>query len=85
MLAFAESYYPLPTAYTDTNNYDNNHNNNKNNDFKTNSIPLYGVINGFYVNKTGDYNKHFLFGGSNDRIFASWKAKSSNNIMRDHH
>jgi hypothetical protein len=56
MLAFAESYDPLWTAYTDTSNYTNNQDNNKNYNFKTNSIPLYGLINGFYVNKTGNYS-----------------------------
>ena len=27
----------------------------ENNNFKTNNIPLYGLTNGFYINKTGDY------------------------------
>ena len=35
---------------------DNKINNNKNNEFKTSTIPLYCVINGYYVAKTGDYN-----------------------------
>ncbi len=49
IISFAESYDALWTAYS------NNDNNEKNNYFKTNSIPLYGITNGFYVNKTGDY------------------------------
>jgi len=39
MLSFAESYDPLWICYV--------------NDQKINSIPLYGVINGFYINQTG--------------------------------
>jgi len=50
IISFAESYDPLWTVYTSTND------SNKNRSFKTNSIPLYGVTNGFYVNKTGDYS-----------------------------
>jgi hypothetical protein len=54
MISFAESYNKLWTAHVDTSHYNNNQDNNKSR-FKTNSVPLYGVINGFYVNKTGDY------------------------------
>ena len=43
MLSFAESYDPLWVAYD------------KNKSIKVNSIPLYSVINGFYINKTGNY------------------------------
>jgi len=54
MISFAESYNKLWTAHLDTSHYDNNQDNYKSS-FKTNSVPLYGVINGFYVNITGDY------------------------------
>jgi hypothetical protein len=54
IISFAETYDPLWVAYTDTGNGNNNHD--KNNNFKTSSIPLYSVINGFYVNKTGNYS-----------------------------
>jgi hypothetical protein len=55
MVSFAESYDPLWTAYAEGNNnvtgsFD------KDQDSKVNSIPLYGVTNGFYINKTGDYD-----------------------------
>jgi hypothetical protein len=49
MLSFAEAYDPLWVAYT--NDKSNNHDDN----FKSNSIPLYSIVNGFYINKTGDY------------------------------
>ena len=39
-----------------SNNGDANENNPDNNDFKVNSIPLYSVVNGFHVNKTGNYS-----------------------------
>jgi hypothetical protein len=55
MLAFAESYDPLWTAYSEPGVQDNTHSVGKNTNFRINSIPLYGVINGFYVNKTGNY------------------------------
>ena len=50
IISFAETYDNLWTAYS------NKDENEKNNYFRTNSIPLYGVTNGFYVNKTGDYD-----------------------------
>jgi len=56
ILSFAESYNKLWVAHTDTGDHNNNNEDrNKNNTFKASSIPLYGVTNGFYVNKTGDY------------------------------
>jgi len=56
MISFAESYDPLWRAYTSTD--DNNSENSGNNrvSFVSNSIPLYSVINGFYINKTGNYS-----------------------------
>ena len=54
IISFAETYDPLWVAYTDTGS--NNNNSSKNNNFKTNSIPLHCVVNGFYVNKTGNYS-----------------------------
>jgi hypothetical protein len=41
MLAFAEAYDPLWEAHSPG--------------FKTNSVPLYSITNGFYINKTGEY------------------------------
>jgi hypothetical protein len=44
IISLAESYDPLWIVYaTDKSN------------FKTNSFPLYSTINGFYINKTGNY------------------------------
>jgi hypothetical protein len=55
-ISFAESYDPMWIAYSDTNNKDSNvQNGNDNSHFKTSSIPLYSIVNGFFVNKTGDY------------------------------
>jgi len=45
MLAFSESYDPLWKVYAEK---DDNFN-------TTNSIPLFSIINGFIINKTGDY------------------------------
>jgi len=53
IISFAESYNKLWNAHIDNSLYNNTQDNNKSS--KTNSVPLYGVINGFYVNKTGDY------------------------------
>jgi hypothetical protein len=62
MMSFAESYDPLWVAYAsdDGSNKSNNSdtisaNSNDTNEFKIKSIPLYSIINGFYINKTGDY------------------------------
>ena len=57
MISFAESYDPLWIAYSNNNNEKEEEEEEHDNkiDFKTNSIPLYSIINGFYVNKTGDY------------------------------
>jgi hypothetical protein len=60
ILSLAETYDPLWMASYDINSNSpsdtefKNHNDNGNN-FKIPSIPLYSVVNGFYVNKTGDY------------------------------
>jgi hypothetical protein len=65
MMSFAESYDPLWVAYTredesnNTNTTDSitateSDSDNKDS-FKIRSIPLYSIINGFYINKTGDY------------------------------
>lgn len=55
IISFAESYDPFWTAYaTDSNTGDGLSTKDKN--FKVNSIPLYGVTNGFYINKTGNYD-----------------------------
>jgi len=44
LLSFAESYDPLWIAHIENNNS------------KVTNVPLYSMINGFYINKTGDYN-----------------------------
>jgi hypothetical protein len=60
ILSLAETYDPLWMASYNINSNGPNytefkdHNDNRNN-FKIPSIPLYSVVNGFYVNKTGDY------------------------------
>jgi hypothetical protein len=69
MISFAESYDPQWIARTIS---DDNENSNENNNFKTNSIPLYSIINGFYINKTGSFKliieyqpqEWFLHGGA---------------------
>lgn len=43
LLTFAQPYDPLWTAHTEDNSY------------STNSIPLFSLSNGFYINKTGEY------------------------------
>jgi hypothetical protein len=45
ILSFAESYDPLWAVHTEDDN--------KN--FTASNVPLYSMINGFYINKTGDY------------------------------
>jgi hypothetical protein len=45
ILSFAESYDPLWVAHTEVNNKS----------FTTTNVPLYSMINGFYINKTGNY------------------------------
>ena len=49
-MSFAESYDPLWRAYSAGDTVINVSN------FMTNSIPLDSTINGFYINKTGDYD-----------------------------
>ena len=53
-ISFAEAYDPLWTARTSNGNA--NESNLNGFDVKINSIPLYSVVNGFHVNKTGNYN-----------------------------
>lgn len=62
MISFAESYDPLWIAYADddvTQNIEDGisdaNNDNKKEILETRSIPLYSIINGFYINKTGDF------------------------------
>jgi hypothetical protein len=45
LLVLAEPYDPLWAAHTSGDN----------NNFKVNSIPVYSMTNGFYINKTGQY------------------------------
>jgi hypothetical protein len=49
ILAFSESYHPLWRAYVDGEEIE--------------PIPLYSMINGFYINKTGDFNIKIYFKG----------------------
>jgi len=49
LMSFAESYDPLWKISSVGENVNNVSN------FMSNSIPLYSTINGFYINKTGDY------------------------------
>ena len=56
MLSFAESYDPNWVAYyANSDNY-GNQTDKPNMDPGTVSIPLYGITNGFYLKKTGDYS-----------------------------
>jgi hypothetical protein len=55
MLAFAESYDSQWIAYIDTGYNNDSHQGNASKNFKTSSVPLYSIINGFYINRTGDY------------------------------
>lgn len=55
VISFAESYDPLWQAHIDSAE-SNDINNFPDNNYKTNSMPLYGLTNGFYVNKMGDYD-----------------------------
>lgn len=56
MISFAESYDPLWRAYTNVDGNKSHNSGNNSDSFVSNSIPLYSVINGFYINKTGDYS-----------------------------
>ena len=49
IMSFAESYDPLWVAYVDDSSFNPN-------DFKIRSVPLYSTVNGFYINRTGDYS-----------------------------
>jgi len=49
IIAFSESYHPLWRAYVDGEEIE--------------PIPLYSMINGFYINKTGDFNIKIYFKG----------------------
>lgn len=56
IITFAESYDPLWIAYASKDKELNgNSNNGINSNFSTHSIPMYSIVNGFYINKTGDY------------------------------
>jgi hypothetical protein len=56
IMTFAESYDPLWTVYASKDNdLDEDNNNGISSPFRTNSVPMYSIVNGFYVNKTGDY------------------------------
>jgi hypothetical protein len=46
-VSLSEAYDPLWSAHTDSGDKNN---------FRTNSLPLYGVVNGFVLNKTGSYS-----------------------------
>ena len=55
IISFTESYDPYWTAYSIDSNTKTALSD-KDTNFRVNSIPLYGVTNGFYINKTGNYN-----------------------------
>jgi hypothetical protein len=61
VISLAESYDPLWVAHVnrdsnDTNlNIDDDSNSNSSFDFRTRSVPLFSIVNGFLINKTGDY------------------------------
>jgi hypothetical protein len=60
MLSLAESYDPLWIAFEDVESRtdEQSHQDNgilDNHIFRTQSIPLYSIVNGFHINKTGDY------------------------------
>jgi hypothetical protein len=56
MLSLAESYDPLWIAREGVESTDDPHKGNPDNHaFQTRSIPLYSIVNGFYINKMGDY------------------------------
>ena len=55
VISFAESYDPLWQARIERDESDDI-NKFSGNSYKTNSMPLYGLTNGFYVNKMGDYD-----------------------------
>jgi hypothetical protein len=57
VFSFAETYDPLWVAYYDRKADDGSTNNGDSSyDFKKRSVPLYSIVNGFFINKTGDYN-----------------------------
>jgi hypothetical protein len=49
LLVFSESYHPMWKAYVD--------------DEEVSSIPVYSLVNGFYINKTGDFDVTIYFTG----------------------
>ena len=56
IMTLAESYDPLWIAYASKGNEtDEDSNNGYSSTFRTSSIPMYSIVNGFYINKTGDY------------------------------
>jgi hypothetical protein len=55
MLTFSESYDPQWIAYLNKAHTNESSIDTDNDIFKTGSIPLYSIVNGFYINKTGDY------------------------------
>ena len=56
VLSLAESYDQLWTAHTSEIQNSVNKQGKENYEFKTNSIPLFSIINGFQINKTGSYS-----------------------------
>ena len=56
IMTFAESYDPLWIAYASPDKeLERDNNNGISDSFRTNGIPMYSIVNGFYINKTGDY------------------------------
>lgn len=59
-LVFSESYHPLWKAYVEGEEMD--------------SIPIYSIVNGFYINKTGDFSIKIYFKG---QTYAEYGLKIS--------
>jgi hypothetical protein len=56
VMSLAESYDPLWVAYIDDSSTSNNEAGGTENNGKIRSIPLYSIINGFYMDRKGDYS-----------------------------
>jgi len=55
MLTFSESYDPQWIAYLSKDHTNESSIDKEDAIFKTGSVPLYSIVNGFYINKTGNY------------------------------
>jgi hypothetical protein len=55
-LSLAESYDPLWVAHIDNPSGSNGEVNERENNVKIKNTPLYSIINGFYIDRKGDYS-----------------------------